>query len=53
MSQQIENMIREAYAAFGRGDVDGYLHACADDFLFHVPGTGGHLRRILRQATHV
>jgi ketosteroid isomerase-like protein len=36
--QALELMIREAYAAFGRGDLDGYLRACTDDFSFHVPG---------------
>lgn len=41
MSQQTEDVIREAYAAFGRGDVDGYLRACTEDFLFYVPGTSG------------
>ena len=34
-----ETMIREAYAAFGRGDFDGYLRACTDDWTFNVPGT--------------
>jgi hypothetical protein len=29
-----------AYAAFGRGDIDGYLRPCAEDFAFHVPGNG-------------
>jgi ketosteroid isomerase-like protein len=37
----LESMIREAYAAFGRGDLDGYLQACTEDFVFHVPGSGG------------
>ncbi len=37
----MEAIIREAYAAFGRGDVDGYLRPCAEDFAFHVPGQGG------------
>jgi ketosteroid isomerase-like protein len=41
MVRPLEQVIREAYAAFGRGDVDGYLQACARDFTFHVPGTGG------------
>ena len=41
MSHPLEAIIREAYAAFGRGDVDGYLRPCADDFAFHVPGHGG------------
>jgi ketosteroid isomerase-like protein len=36
-----EAVIREAYAAFGRGDVDGYLRACTEDFEFQVPGHGG------------
>ena len=41
MAHPLESTIREAYAAFGRGDVDGYLHACSDDFTFNVPGHGG------------
>jgi uncharacterized protein len=36
----LETMIREAYAAFGRGDVDGYLQACTQDFTFNIPGRG-------------
>lgn len=27
--------------AFGRGDLDGYLKHCTDDFTFNVPGNGG------------
>lgn len=38
MAHPLEAIIREAYAAFGRGDVDGYLQACTDDFSFNVPG---------------
>jgi uncharacterized protein len=38
MAHALEAMIREAYAAFGRGDVDGYLSACTEDFDIHVPG---------------
>jgi ketosteroid isomerase-like protein len=41
MSHSLEELIREAYAAFGRGDVDGYLRLCASDFTFNVPGKGG------------
>lgn len=41
MSHPLEAIIREAYAAFGRGDVDGYLKACTDNFEFHVPGSAG------------
>ena len=41
MNHPLEGIIRTAYAAFGRGDVDGYLRSCADDFEFHVPGQGG------------
>jgi ketosteroid isomerase-like protein len=37
----LEAIIREAYAAFGRGDVDGYLNPCTDDFTFSVPGDAG------------
>ena len=41
MAHPIENMVREAYAAFGRGDVDGYLKPCTAEFVFNVPGRGG------------
>jgi ketosteroid isomerase-like protein len=41
MPHPLEQIIREAYAAFGRGDVEGYLRACTSDFEFHVPGYGG------------
>jgi ketosteroid isomerase-like protein len=40
MTHELETTIREAYAAFGRGDVDGYLQACAEDFSFNIPGRG-------------
>jgi ketosteroid isomerase-like protein len=38
MATSLESIIREAYAAFGRGDIDGYLSACTDNFIFNVPG---------------
>ena len=38
MAHPLETIIREAYAAFGAGDLDGYLTACTRDFTFHVPG---------------
>jgi ketosteroid isomerase-like protein len=41
MAHTLETLVREAYAAFGRGDVDGYLKPCTDDFTFYVPGHGG------------
>ena len=41
MAHPLEAIIREAYAAFGRGDVDGYLQPCTDDFTFNIPGDGG------------
>ena len=40
MAHPLEAIIREAYATFGRGDVDGYLRACTEDFIFNVPGHG-------------
>jgi len=40
MAHALESIIREAYAAFGRGDVDGYLSACIKAFTFSVPGQG-------------
>ncbi len=41
MTHSLEAIIRQAYAAFGRGDVDGYLAACTSDFTFNVAGRGG------------
>jgi ketosteroid isomerase-like protein len=41
MTHTLEQRVREAYDAFGRGDVDGYLAACTEDFSFHVPGKSG------------
>jgi ketosteroid isomerase-like protein len=38
MTNSLETAIRNAYEAFGQGNVDGYLSACAVDFTFHVPG---------------
>ena len=38
MAHPLEAKVREAYAAFGRGDLDGYLHHCTMDFCFNVPG---------------
>ena len=40
MAHGLEETIREAYAAFGRGDVDGYLQPCTQDFSFNIPGRG-------------
>ncbi|MBV8820342.1 MAG: nuclear transport factor 2 family protein [Acidobacteriaceae bacterium] len=40
MSHPLEKIIRDAYAAFGCGDVDGYLQACTPNFRFNVPGQG-------------
>jgi ketosteroid isomerase-like protein len=33
-----EQMLREAYADFARGDLAAYLAKCTDDILFRVPG---------------
>lgn len=40
MAHSLESTIREAYAAFGRGDVDGYLKPCSENFSFNIPGRG-------------
>lgn len=37
MSHPNETTLREAYAAFARGDLDGYLTYCTDGIVFHVP----------------
>jgi ketosteroid isomerase-like protein len=41
VSHPLEQIIRKAYVAFGRGDVEGYLQACTTDFSFNIPGNGG------------
>jgi ketosteroid isomerase-like protein len=38
MAHPNETVLRDAYAAFARGDLDGYLRPCAPDFCFRVPG---------------
>lgn len=38
MAHPHEQLLRDAYAAFGRGDLDGYWAACREDFTFNVPG---------------
>jgi ketosteroid isomerase-like protein len=40
MAHPIETIIREAYAAFARGDLDGYLGACSEDWNFNIAGQG-------------
>src|SRR5215469_18196208 len=40
MALPMEVVIREAYAAFGRGDLDGYFRACSDDWNFNIAGQG-------------
>jgi ketosteroid isomerase-like protein len=39
MAHSNEETIRAAYASFARGDLDGYLGACTEDFTFNVPGS--------------
>ena len=36
MAHPLEQTIREAYVAFGLGDLDGYLSTCTPDFTFNV-----------------
>ena len=38
MAHPNEQMLRDAYAAFSRGDLDAYLKNCTHDIVFHVPG---------------
>jgi ketosteroid isomerase-like protein len=38
VSHPNEDMLRDAYAEFARGDLDEYLRYCTDDISFHVPG---------------
>lgn len=38
MAHQNETMLRQAYADFAEGNLDGYWNCCRDDFTFNVPG---------------
>ena len=38
MTQAMERLVREACAAFRRGDLDGNLGTWTADFVFNVPG---------------
>ena len=40
MPHPTEAIIREAYAAFARGDLDGYFRACSEDWNFNIAGQG-------------
>jgi len=40
MAHPIEGIIKDAYVAFARGDLDGYFHACSDDWNFNIAGNG-------------
>ena len=40
MAHPMEGIIREAYAAFARGDLDGYFRACSEDWNFNIAGQG-------------
>jgi ketosteroid isomerase-like protein len=40
MAHPIEGIIKEAYVAFARGDLDGYFRACSDDWNFNIAGNG-------------
>ena len=41
MAHPLEAAVRNAYEEFGRGNVDGYLGPCTEDFVFSIPGKGG------------
>jgi ketosteroid isomerase-like protein len=38
MAHPNEDILRDLYAKFGRGDVSGFLEGCTDDVTFNVPG---------------
>ena len=40
MAHPLEASIREAYAAFARGDLDAYFRACSEDWNFNIAGQG-------------
>lgn len=38
MTHRNEQLLRDAYAVFAKGDVEGFLATCTDDITFSVPG---------------
>lgn len=38
MSHPNEERLRDLYATFAKGDLEGFLAGCTDDVTFHVPG---------------
>ena len=40
MTHPNETLLREAYAAFAKGDIPGFVALCTPDISFHVPGKG-------------
>ena len=38
MAHQHEDLLKRAYGAFAKGDLDGYLSACTGSITFRVPG---------------
>jgi ketosteroid isomerase-like protein len=40
MTHPNESLLREGYAAFARGDVQGFFSLCTPDFRMYVPGNG-------------
>jgi ketosteroid isomerase-like protein len=49
MAHPIEVIIREAFAAFARGDLDGYFRACSEDWNFNIAGRGSNRWHVPRQ----
>jgi ketosteroid isomerase-like protein/predicted ester cyclase len=39
MGHPNEQRLRDLYAVFAKGDLQGFLDGCTDDVTFHVPGT--------------
>jgi ketosteroid isomerase-like protein len=40
MTHANESVLRNAYAAFAKSDIPGFLALCTSNITFHVPGTG-------------
>ena len=38
MGHQNEEVLRDLYAVFAKGDIEGFLAGCTDDVTFDVPG---------------
>ena len=53
MAHPNEDHLRDLYAIFAKGDLQGFLDGCTDDVTFHVPGDTRASGELLRAPLHL